>query len=138
MKKFGLIILIVLVSVAVNWLGLLAGWWWLTPIVGLLLGLVMREAGAGFLASFCIGGLSWGLPLAVLATNAPVKSVANAVESVVGLSSTGGMAIIVLTVVLGCLLSMVGTWVGVAGRQVAIQIRAPKYNVEQANIAHHK
>lgn len=119
MKKLGLLILIGLVGVAVNWLGLLAGWWWLTPIVGLLVGLVVRGAGASFLVSFCAGGLGWGLPLAVLAVNAPVKSVASAVEGVVGLSATGGVLIIALTVVLGCLLSIVGTWVGVAGRQVA-------------------
>lgn len=118
MKKTGLIILIALVGVAVNWLGLLIGWWWLTPLVGLLLGLIVRKAGVGFLASLCVGGLSWGLPLVLLATHAPVKSLANVVESVVGLSSTGGTAIIILTVVLGCILSLVGTWVGVAGRQV--------------------
>lgn len=120
MKKFGLMILITLTGIAVNWLGFLAGWWWLTPLVGLLLGLFLRPASVGFLASLCVGGLSWGLPLAVLAMNAPVKSVANAVEGVVGLSSTGGTAIIVLTIVFGCLLSVAGTWVGTAGRKLSV------------------
>lgn len=119
MKKFSLLLLVALVGIGVNWLSLLGGWWWLTPVVGLLLGLAVRGAGMSFLISFCVGGLGWGLPLVMLAANAPIKRVADIVESVIGLSATGGVAIIALTVALGCVLSMVGTWVGVAGRQIA-------------------
>jgi len=106
------------ISIGVNWLTLLIGWWWVTPGLGLLIGLLVRPAGVGLLASLCAGGFGWGLPLAVLALHAPVARVAVAVESVVGLSSTGGVAILVLTVALGCILSITGTWVGVAGRHV--------------------
>jgi len=118
MKKLGLIVLIVVASVVINWLALLAGWWWVTVLTGLLIGLFFRPAGGGFLASLLAGGLGWGLPLALLALSAPVKSLASTVESVVGYSSTDGVVIIVLTIVLGGVLSIVGTWVGVAGRQV--------------------
>lgn len=118
MKKPGLIVLIVVASIAINWLALLAGWWWVTALTGLLIGLFLRPAGGGFLASLLAGGLGWGLPLALLALNVPVQSLASAVESVVGYSSTSGVVIIVLTIVLGCLLSITGTWVGVAGRRV--------------------
>lgn len=118
MKKTGLIVLIVLVGIAVNWLALLVGWWWITPVIGLLIGLFLRPAGVGLPVALCAGGLGWGLPLLVLALNAPVTSVASAVESVAGLSATGGLAILVLTIALGCILSIVGAWVGVAGRQV--------------------
>lgn len=119
MKKVALAILIGVVSAAINWLALLAGWWWITPVIGLLIGLGLYPARLSFLASLAAGGLGWGLPLAVLALNAPIKSIANAVESVVGLSSTGGVIIIMLTVGLGCVLSTAGTWVGVASRKVA-------------------
>lgn len=118
MKKLGLIFLIGVVSIAINWLALLAGWWWLTPATGLLIGLILRSTGLSLLTSLCTGGLSWGLPLAVLAINAPVKSVASAVESVVGFSATGGIAILVLTIVLGCVLSLTGTWVGLTSRRL--------------------
>ncbi|HEY1353417.1 MAG TPA: hypothetical protein VGF67_27730 [Ktedonobacteraceae bacterium] len=114
MKKAVFIGLIALVSVAVNWLALLAGWWWITPIIGLFL----RPAYVSLLLALCAGGLGWGLPLAVLAINAPVKSIANIVESVIGLSATGGVLIIVSTILLGCVLSAAGTWVGIAGRRV--------------------
>jgi hypothetical protein len=118
MKKVALIMLIGIIGIAINWLALLAGWWWLTPIIGLAIGLLLRPAGVGFLTSLCAGGLGWGLPLAVLAANAPVGRVANAVEGIVGLFSTGGVAILVLTIALGCILSVLGTWVGVAGRRL--------------------
>jgi hypothetical protein len=119
MKKIAFIVLIGIVGVTINWLALLAGFWWLTPVIGLLIGLFLRPAGVGFLASLYVGGFGWGLPLAILATNAPVGRVANAIESVIGLSATGGVLMIVLTVVLGCMLSLLGTWVGIAGRRVA-------------------
>src|SRR5258708_915397 len=100
MKKFGLVVLIGIMSIAINWLVLTIGWWWFTPILGLLLSLLVRPVSISILTSLCVGGLSWGLPLAVLAVNAPIKSVANAVESVVGFSSTGGVVIIVSTIIL--------------------------------------
>lgn len=119
MKKLVLIVLIVAISTGINWLALLVGWWWITPVIGLLAGLLLRPASVGLLASLCAGGLGWGLPLAVLALNAPVANIAGAVESVVGLPATGGTVILILTVVLGCILSVVSTWVGIAARQVA-------------------
>lgn len=119
MRKFGFVVLIVIVSIAINWFALLAGWWWLTPAVGLLIGLFFRPGGLSLLVSLWAGCLGWGLPLAVLAINEPVKSVASIIESVVGFSSTGGVLIIVLTIVLGCVLSTAGTWVGLASRRIA-------------------
>lgn len=118
MKKSVLLVLIAILGIAIDWLALLAGWWWITPAIGLLIGLFLRPAGVSLPIALCIGGLGWGLPLAALALNAPVTRVAGAVESVVSLSATGGVAIFVLTIALGCILSIVGAWVGVAGRKV--------------------
>ena len=118
MKKFAFVILIALIGIAVNWLALLAGWWWVTSVVGLLIGLFLRPASVSLLLALCVGGLSWGLPLAVLATYAPVMKIAATVESVIGLSSTGGTLIVVLTIVLGCLLSIPGSWVGITIRHL--------------------
>lgn len=126
MKKKGLVALVILVSVLVNWLALLGGWWWLTPVIGMFIGLTMRPIGLSFLVSICAGGLGWGLPLAILAMHAPVKSIANAVESVTALSATGGIAIIGLTVALGCVLSIVGSWVGVASKSCVAKNQAEK------------
>lgn len=116
MKNLSFILLAGLGGIALNWLSLLAGWWWITPIIGLLLGLCIYKAGVSLVLSLCVGGAGWGLPLALLATHAPVSKVASVVESVIGLTSTNGILIIILTIVLGCMLSLVGTWVGIAGK----------------------
>lgn len=118
MKTVALVILVSIVSITVNWLALLAGWWWITVGVGLLVGLFLRPASLSLWAAFWIGGLSWSLPLLILAIHAPVVRVADVVESIVGISDTGGILILVLTVVLGCVLSLGGTWVGITGRKV--------------------
>lgn len=120
MKRFSFIILVMIACVAVNWLALIGGWWWFTTVVGLLIGLFLGPSRLSFLVSLGAGSLGWGLPLGVLAMNAPVISTANAVESVIGLSSTGGGLIIVLTIVLGCVMSVVGTWVGIASKSLRV------------------
>jgi len=118
MRKLGFFIAIGITGLALTWLGVQTGWWWLTPIAGLLIGLLLRPARLAILVALLAGGLGWGLPLAILAFSAPVGQVAAAVESVIGLTATGGVFIIVLTVVFGCALSVVGAWVGIAGRRL--------------------
>jgi hypothetical protein len=119
MIKLVFMVLLVSAGVTVDWLALLIGWWWITPVVGLLIGLCKHSTFVGFLLTLCVGCLGWGLPLAVLAISAPVKGIASAVEDVIALSSTNGVAIILATLLLGGLLSVVGTYVGVTGRSLS-------------------
>lgn len=118
MRKFGFYILIGMVGLVFAWLSGQAGWWWVTAIVGLLIGILLRPTWLAILVSLAAGGLGWGLPLILLALNAPVGRIATAVEAAIGLTATGGTIIILLTVVLGCTLSTVGTWVGIAARRL--------------------
>lgn len=118
MRKFGFYILIGMVGLVFAWLSGQAGWWWVTAIVGLLIGILLRPTWLAILVSLAAGGLGWGLPLILLALNAPVGRIATAVEAAIGLTATGGTIIILLTVVLGCTLSIVGTWVGIAARRL--------------------
>jgi len=106
------------VGVGLIWLGGQIGWWWVTSLVGVVIGFALRPAWLGIIVALLAGGLGWGLPLALLALSAPVGAVASAVESVIGLSATGGLAIILATVLLGCVLGIVGAWVGIAGRRL--------------------
>jgi len=108
------LIIIGIMSLALIWIGSLLSWWWLTACVGLALGLLLRSTWLALGSSFVVSGLGWGLPLARLAASAPAGRVALAVESVIGLTSTGGLVIILITILLGCLLSLLGTWVGIA------------------------
>jgi hypothetical protein len=118
MRTFGFCLLIGLIGLALTWLSGLVGWWWVTPLVGVLIGLLLRPAWLALVTSLVVGGLGWGLPLALLAFTAPVGRTAAAVEAVFGLPATGGAIIILLTVVVGGVLSLVGTWVAIAARRL--------------------
>jgi hypothetical protein len=105
-------------GVVVIWLGGLLGWWWLTPLVGLALGLALSPTRRALLVALIAGGLGWGLPLALLALSAPVAPLAAAVEGVVGLPAAGGALVVLVTLLVGAGLSVVGAWVGTTGKQL--------------------
>lgn len=124
MRKFGFLILISITGLALTLIGVQSGWWWLTPIAGLLIGLLMRPARLALLIALVVGALGWGLPLAILALSAPISPIAAAVEAVVALPPSGGAIIIVLTIVFGGILCLVGAWVGVAGKGLRLPAKA--------------
>ncbi len=105
---------------ALVWFGGQIGWWWVTPLVGFGIGIVRRPPRLALAISLLVGGLGWGLPLALLALSVPVAKLASAVEGVVGLPATGGQLILLITVLLGCMLCMVGCWVGIAGMRLLL------------------
>jgi hypothetical protein len=71
MRKLGFYMLIGMIGLVLVWLSGQAGWWWVTAIVGVLIGILLRPAWRAMLVSLAAGGLGWGLPLALLALNAP-------------------------------------------------------------------
>jgi hypothetical protein len=108
-----------LAGVAVTWLVSHIGWWWVTFLVGLALGVTIPLARRALLVALVVGALGWGLPLALLAVSAPVSGVAAAVASLVGLPAAGGAIIVILvTPLVGCILSVVGAWVGLSGKRL--------------------
>jgi hypothetical protein len=115
MRRFILFIGSVVIGIALVWLCNAFGLWWATFILGLLVGLLLRGKNT-FEAAALIGGLGWGLPLLLQALHAPVGQVAATVAILVGLGRSGGPLVILLTVLLGVLLCVVGTWLGVALR----------------------
>ena len=122
MRRLGYCLLIGVIGLALTWLSGLLGWWWVTPLVGVLIGLLLRPAWLALVTSFAAGVLGWGLPLALLAFTAPVGRLAAAIDALfdrlIGLPATGGALIILLTVVVGAVLSLVGTWVAMAARRL--------------------
>jgi hypothetical protein len=121
MRRFGLFIGPVVIGVALVWLCNTFGLWWATLILGFLVGLLLRGMDV-FGAAVLIGGLGWGLPLLLQALHAPVGQVAATVAILVGLGRSGGPLVILLTILLGVLLCVVGTWLGVALRSLVIPL----------------
>ncbi len=97
MRTLGFCLLLGVSGLALTWLSGQVGWWWVTPLVGVLIGLLLRPAWLALVTSLAAGGLGWGLPLALLAFTAPVGRLAAAVEAVFRLPATGGTIIILLT-----------------------------------------
>lgn len=86
----------------------------------MLIGILVRPAWLAMVISLVVGGLAWGLPLALLAFNTPLVRIAVAVEAAIGLTATDGAILVLFTVALGCVLSIVGTWVGIAVRSLPV------------------
>lgn len=107
---------IAIVALVLIWFGVQVGWWWATCAVGLVIGIVLRPIWLALVVALVTGCLGWSLPLALLSLNAPVGQIAAAVEGVTGVASTGGVVIILVTILLGGILSLVGAWVGIAGK----------------------
>lgn len=113
MRKTGFLILCVVIGIAIIWTSNLFGLWWMTMLVGSMLGLILRDWKA-FAASLLSGGLSWGLPLALQAVTLPIGRTASVVASITSLGD--GTVILVATILLGVLLCVAGAWLGVALR----------------------
>jgi hypothetical protein len=106
-----------LAGVAMVWLGGQLGGWWVTFLVGLAIGMALPRRALALAGA--VGALGWGLPLALLALSAPVGGVAGAVAGLVGLpAAIGALVVILATLLVGCLLSVVGAWVGLTGRRL--------------------
>jgi hypothetical protein len=108
----------VLIATVLIWLGQLLGYWWLALIIGLLLGIAVIPARFALLLAALSGGLGWSLPLFYRSTYLPIGNTASMVGSILGLGSTDGWIIILLTVLLGILLCLSAAWVGITLRQV--------------------
>jgi hypothetical protein len=108
----------------VTWGGNSFGFWWITVLVGLLIGFFLRRSWLRteiiFLAA--VGG--WGLDLLWQARSTNIAGAASVVAAIFGLGATNGYLVIVLTLAFAWILCLVGSWVGVAARQMIMTFRA--------------
>jgi hypothetical protein len=118
MKMLLLYIVSLLIAIALIWLGLHLGFWWLALVIGLLLGFTIQPAKFALVLALLSGGLGWGLPLLYRSTYLAIGKTTEVVASIVGLDSANGRIIVVLTILLGMLLCLSSAWAGTALRQV--------------------
>ena len=118
MKALLLGILAVLIGTTLIWLGQFLNFWWLALVIGLLLGFTMKPARFALLLAVLSGGLGWGLPFLYRSSYLAIGKTASVVASIVGIGSTNGWIVIVLTILLGILLCLSAAWTGIALRQV--------------------
>jgi hypothetical protein len=109
------VLLPALVGLAAAWAANLFGFWWVTFLVGVGLGLVVRRGPAALGWGALVGALAWGLPLAWMSRIAPVGRTAQVVSGILGVRGSSAPAI-ALTVLIGVLLGLTGAWLAAAGR----------------------
>ena len=107
----------VLIGTTLIWLGQILGFWWLALIIGLVLGFTIMPARLALVLALLTGSLGWGLPLLYRSTHLAIGREASVVASIVGIGSTNGWIIVVLTILLGMLLCLSSAWTGIALRQ---------------------
>jgi hypothetical protein len=100
-------------------LTLLAGDWWVAAPAGFILGILTRGLLAPVLAG-AAGLLGWGIPLAAMAMQAPVGRAAVAIGAILGAPDPlRGAVAVVLTLLIGALLGLAGSWAGVSLRRLS-------------------
>jgi hypothetical protein len=57
MRKFGFCISIGIIGLVLAWLSGQVGWWWMTAIIGMLIGILIRQAWLALVTSPAVGGL---------------------------------------------------------------------------------
>lgn len=117
MKRVSMAALTCLGGTVIIWVSNVFGLWWITTLVGLMISLAIRPKWA-VSVSLLVGALGWGLPLiyqsVVLAF--PIMRTAAVVADLVRIGAASGALIILATLLVGALLSVSGTWVGIALR----------------------
>jgi hypothetical protein len=107
----------VVAATAICSAGVVFGAWWLTFLVGVALGVVMRARYA-MPAGSLAGLLAWALPLGWEQWRYGIGPAAHSLASIMGITQGGPVVPVVLTCLVGLLLGLTGAWVGAAGRSV--------------------
>ena len=115
--------LVVIVGIAVIWAGNVHGSWWITPLVGFVMGLFLIGAWT-IVAAALAGLLGWGLELAWQAITLPIGRAASVTAGIMGFGTRQGYVVIVVTLLLGLLLCLCGAWLGAALRRLVVPRRA--------------
>lgn len=106
------------IGVALIFVTNLFGLWWVTTIVGVLVGLLPWPGRRVFGAAALAGAAGWAVGLIWLEFQESVNAAASVVAGIMGFGSHASV-VILLTLLLGALLSLAGSWLGLAVRGVA-------------------
>ena len=107
---------VVVVVAAIDFLGLLPGWWWLTSVVAFLAALLLR--GAAVFWSMVLGSLVGWTAMLLWHGGGDIGRIGDLVGEL-ALNNTGlGWAVVILTYLLVLLLTLTAGWLGSAVRRL--------------------
>lgn len=101
------------------------GWWWLTVLIGVLVGLGLRGARMTISVALLAALLGWGGDLALQARSVDIVGAAGVVAAILGLSRGAGAVVIGVALLFAALLALGGVWLGAAFRRAVVAFVRP-------------
>lgn len=102
--------------------GMLFGFWWVTFVAALAVGLALPRMRLALIAGAVAGLVAWSEPLLVAQAAYGLAPTATVLAAIMG-AKGAALVPIALTVITGLLLGLSGAWLGAAARGVAISLR---------------
>ena len=99
--------------------GMFLGWWWVTFATGVVIGLALPRTWTALVAGAISGLVAWSEPLIEANAQFGLGPTSLSIAAIMG-ANGAALIPIALTVVVGGLLGLTGSWLGAAIRGVAI------------------
>jgi len=99
--------------------GMFLGWWWVTFATGIVIGLALPRTWTALVAGAISGLVAWSEPLIEANAQYGLGPTSLSIAAIMG-ANGAALIPIALTVIVGGLLGLTGSWLGAAIRGVAI------------------
>lgn len=125
----------VVAGIAIIWGANHLGWWWVTALVGAVIGVALRGAWRVLAAAALAAVAGWGLDLAVQSAGANLGGVASTVSGIMGFGTRNGYLVVLLALIFALLLGLAGAWAGASARRAIRAFAAPTRGETQGGAA---
>jgi len=99
--------------------GMFLGWWWVTFATGIAIGLALPRMWTALVAGSISGLVAWSEPLIESNARYGLGPTSLSIAAIMG-ANGAALIPIALTVIVGVLLGLTGSWLGAAIRGVAV------------------
>ena len=111
--------LVLVGGIALSLSGMFLGWWWVTFATGIVIGLALPRTWTALVAGAISGLVAWSEPLIEANAQYGLGPTSLSIAAIIG-ANGAALIPIALTVIVGGLLGLTGSWLGAAIRGVAI------------------
>jgi hypothetical protein len=113
-----LIALVLVGGIALSLSGMFLGWWWVTFATGVVIGLALPRTWTALVAGAISGLVAWSEPLIEANAQYGLGPTSLSIAAIMG-ANGAALIPVFLTVIVGGLLGLTGSWVGAAISGVA-------------------
>ena len=111
--------LVLVGGIALSLSGMFLGWWWVTFATGIVIGLALPRTWTALVAGAISGLVAWTEPLIEANAQYGLGPTSLSIAAIMG-ANGAALVPIALTVIVGGLLGLTGSWLGTAIRGVAM------------------